>query len=217
MHTPESYYLGALKRALEGDLDGALAFQEKAEKAREAFGYSFSEVVSDTFPFIEEAVTTLLSSYDFTRCVKPDGTAYGTAGQCRKGTASAKEEAAKMTRSAAHKAIVEKRRAARDKGLPESRWNDALTDKEKEHWSTLQKLLGKARTAAPKPTKAPRSSGSSGTRRSSVDRGVLARLAGILTGNPSVSSSNNPALAAALMGQPGLSAALTGLQSGRRY
>jgi hypothetical protein len=24
-------------------------------------------------------------SYDFTRCVKPDGSAYGTAGQCRKG------------------------------------------------------------------------------------------------------------------------------------
>lgn len=32
-------------------------------------------------------------AYDFTRCVKPDGTVYGTAGQCRKGTEEAKVEA----------------------------------------------------------------------------------------------------------------------------
>ncbi len=32
-------------------------------------------------------------TYDFTRCVKPDGTVYGTAGQCRKGTEEAKVEA----------------------------------------------------------------------------------------------------------------------------
>jgi hypothetical protein len=32
-------------------------------------------------------------TYDFTRCVKPDGTVYGTAGQCRRGTEEAKGEA----------------------------------------------------------------------------------------------------------------------------
>lgn len=91
MHTPESYYFGALKRALEGDLEGAFSLHEKAEEAREAYGYSFSEAVSDDFPFVEEAVTTLLSSYDFTRCVRPDGSSYGTGGKCRKGTESAKQ------------------------------------------------------------------------------------------------------------------------------
>jgi hypothetical protein len=30
-------------------------------------------------------------TYDFTRCVRPNGTAYGTRGKCRKGTESAKE------------------------------------------------------------------------------------------------------------------------------
>jgi len=29
-------------------------------------------------------------TYDFTRCVRPNGTAYGTAGKCRKGTETAK-------------------------------------------------------------------------------------------------------------------------------
>ena len=29
--------------------------------------------------------------YDFTRCVRPDGTAYGTGGKCRKGSEQAKE------------------------------------------------------------------------------------------------------------------------------
>lgn len=96
MNTPESYYLGALNRALSGDLEGAVSLQERAEEAREAYGYSFSEAVSDDFPFVEEAVTTLLSSYDFTRCVRPDGSVYGTRGKCRKGTETAKEAERKV-------------------------------------------------------------------------------------------------------------------------
>lgn len=93
MLSPESCYFRALKHALEGDLNSALAFQEKAEASREAFGLSFSESVSDSFPFVEEAVTTLLSSYDFTRCVRSNGTAYGTSGKCRKGSEKAKSSA----------------------------------------------------------------------------------------------------------------------------
>ena len=34
-------------------------------------------------------------TYDFTRCVRSDGTSYGTGGQCRKGSESAKEEKVK--------------------------------------------------------------------------------------------------------------------------
>ena len=33
------------------------------------------------------------NTYDFTRCVRPDGSAYGTRGRCKKGTESAKEAA----------------------------------------------------------------------------------------------------------------------------
>lgn len=99
MHTPESYYFGALKRALEGDLEGALSLHERAEEAREAYGYNFSEAVSDDFPFVEEAVTTLLSSFDFTRCVRPDGSAYGTRGKCRKGSQQEKEPSSAKTKA----------------------------------------------------------------------------------------------------------------------
>ena len=34
-------------------------------------------------------------SYDFTRCVKPDGTAYGTSGQCKSGSPSSESERTK--------------------------------------------------------------------------------------------------------------------------
>jgi hypothetical protein len=38
--------------------------------------------------FTEESIQAV---WEFTRCVRPDGTAYGTAGQCRKGTEQLKE------------------------------------------------------------------------------------------------------------------------------
>lgn len=123
MHTPESYYFGALKRALEGDLEGAFSLQEKAEEAREAYGYSFSEAVSDDFPFVEEAVTTLLSSYDFTRCVRPDGSAYGTRGKCRKGSQQEKESHSRNLRPEhrnhplAHELIKQAKSMAKEEGI----------------------------------------------------------------------------------------------------
>jgi hypothetical protein len=46
-----------------------------AELAGETFGTNFSES----------------GTYDFTRCVRPNGTAYGTGGKCKKGTEEAKE------------------------------------------------------------------------------------------------------------------------------
>jgi hypothetical protein len=38
-------------------------------------------------------------AYDFTRCVRPDGSAYGTGGKCRKGTEGAKEIEEKAKRA----------------------------------------------------------------------------------------------------------------------
>jgi hypothetical protein len=90
MKDPQVYYIAALKEALQGNLDAATDLQERAEVSRDRHGYSFSQASCDEFPFIEEALTTLLTSYDFTRCVRPDGTAYGTRGKCRKGTVAAK-------------------------------------------------------------------------------------------------------------------------------
>ena len=47
----------------------------------------FSELVSilDTADFTEG------ETYDFTRCVRPDGSSYGTGGKCRKGSEQAKD------------------------------------------------------------------------------------------------------------------------------
>lgn len=95
MRLPEHYYIGALKRAIEGDLDGAFAYQEKGQDAKEFFGLEFAEAASEDLPYIEEAVDTLLGSLDFTRCVRPNGTVYGTKGKCRQGTEQAKTETAK--------------------------------------------------------------------------------------------------------------------------
>lgn len=78
-------YLASLKSALQGDLSGSAHFYTEAEKYKEELGLDFSESAVEEFPFIEEVLTTLLSSYDFTRCVRPDGSAYGTGGKCKKG------------------------------------------------------------------------------------------------------------------------------------
>jgi hypothetical protein len=51
-------------------------------------------VITDFTAFgFSEASSTLANQYlDFTRCVRPDGTAYGTRGKCRKGTEQAKPQ-----------------------------------------------------------------------------------------------------------------------------
>ena len=89
MNKLDQCYLEALSEALKGNLREALELRNEAD-ALASEGFSFSEDYGSKYPFIEEAVNTLLGSYDFTRCVKPDGSAYGTAGQCRKGTEQAK-------------------------------------------------------------------------------------------------------------------------------
>jgi len=55
-------------------------------------------------------------TYDFTRCVRPDGSAYGTRGKCKKGTEGAKEVAAPTGRAPAdHGARVAKHQAEYEK------------------------------------------------------------------------------------------------------
>jgi hypothetical protein len=58
------------------------ALEKYAEKAAERAGVSFSEG----------------GLYDFTRCVRPDGSSYGTGGKCRKGTEGEKEEVKKVAK-----------------------------------------------------------------------------------------------------------------------
>jgi hypothetical protein len=53
-----------------------------SEEALQLFQLAASE---QSYEFSEEGET-----YDFARCVRPDGSAYGTGGKCRKGTEEAK-------------------------------------------------------------------------------------------------------------------------------
>lgn len=85
MNELDHCYLEALSEALKGNLGEALELRNEAD-ALASEGFSFSENYGNKYPFIEEAVNTLLGSYDFTRCVRADGSAYGTRGKCKKGT-----------------------------------------------------------------------------------------------------------------------------------
>jgi len=49
--------------------------------------FKYSEMVSQT----QSADFSEGESYDFTRCMRPNGSIYGTRGQCRKGTETTKE------------------------------------------------------------------------------------------------------------------------------
>jgi len=59
---------------------------------------SFSDDCLEVFNKLASATQGLnfsesgTDSYDFTRCVRPNGTAYGTGGKCKKGTEEAKPE-----------------------------------------------------------------------------------------------------------------------------
>jgi hypothetical protein len=44
-------------------------------------------------------------TYDFTRCVRPDGSAYGTGGKCRQGTESGAKKAESKPAPVARKAL----------------------------------------------------------------------------------------------------------------
>jgi len=90
MNKLDHCYLEALSEALKGNLGEALELRNEAD-ALASEGFSFSEDYGSKYPFIEEAVNTLINSYEFTRCVRANGTAYGTKGSCKKGKEEAKE------------------------------------------------------------------------------------------------------------------------------
>lgn len=130
MKSPFSLYIGSLKSALQGDLEKAQYLYTEAEKIKESLGLDFSESAVDEFPFIEEALTTLLSSYDFTRCVRPDGSVYGTRGKCRRGTEASAPEKSKEEDKA--------RPGGRDLAALDKKW-------EQERLKTYNSLKGRSK------------------------------------------------------------------------
>jgi hypothetical protein len=103
MNKLDHCYLEALSEALKGNLGEALEFRNEAD-ALASEGFSFSENYGNKYPFIEEAVNTLLDSYEFTRCVRADGSAYGTRGKCKKGTEAGPADRVGKGKKAADKA-----------------------------------------------------------------------------------------------------------------
>jgi len=96
--------------------------------------------------------------YDFTRCVRPDGSAYGTRGKCRKGTEGGPaEKPASRPRAATDsdaKAVVQKMKGAK----PRASSNDL-----KKEWGKAEKAVKAAKgelalvNAATKGDKSPES------------------------------------------------------------
>jgi hypothetical protein len=84
--------------------------------------YAYAQLVTEHkgLDFAEGGV------YDFARCVRPDGTAYGTKGKCRKGTEEAKQEIAVNPKKKAEEdkpaaKALEEKRGYKPKESPEQR------------------------------------------------------------------------------------------------
>jgi len=75
--------------------------------------FKYSEMVSQT----QSADFSEGESYDFTRCMRPNGSIYGTRGQCRKGVESTKGAAAKVAERAAKLARQKKNQTPERKAM----------------------------------------------------------------------------------------------------
>jgi len=75
--------------------------------------FKYSEMVSQT----QSADFSEGESYDFTRCMRPNGSIYGTRGQCRKGVESTKGAAAKVAERAAKLARQKKNQTPERKDM----------------------------------------------------------------------------------------------------
>lgn len=97
------------------------ALEKYAEKAAEKAVFSFSEG----------------DLYDFTRCVRPDGSAYGTGGSCRKGTEGEKEIKEKAAKKETTQDKVQKLTdALMSRAEENSNWSNEL------HAAALAERLG---------------------------------------------------------------------------
>jgi hypothetical protein len=100
-----------------------------SEEALQLFQLAASE---QSYEFSEEGET-----YDFARCVRPDGTAYGTSGKCRKGTEEAKAPSKDSSTRSRPKGAIESdikalRQKAKGRGLEASRANTEIKKLEAE-------------------------------------------------------------------------------------
>jgi hypothetical protein len=106
-------------------------------------------------------------TYDFTTCIRPDGSSYGTKGKCRKGTegaaketpdqrrfkktgARSKGEAAQMLRGKLQQRVDDAKRTMNKtkEGSPLHTKAKAKVDKEEARMEKLQKLREKANAPA---------------------------------------------------------------------
>jgi hypothetical protein len=72
--------------------------------------------------------------YDFTRCVRPDGTAYASSGKCRKGTEQAKEKVTPVSKGPSRSALPEYWQERAE--LSEERYNEKLKKASVTHMGT---------------------------------------------------------------------------------
>ena len=109
---------------------------------------SFSEESLEVFNKLASATQDLdysesrADSYDFTRCVRPNGTAYGTGGKCKKGTEEAKSEQVTPPAMSTPTRFRAKTPDQRRQTLREIEWLDREIEKVK---TLLQKKPSKTR------------------------------------------------------------------------
>ena len=98
-------------------------------------------------------------TYDFTRCVKPDGSAYGTNGKCRKGTEGAKQIEEKAPKAAPKETAVKVAKTPKTTQNPKETYSKLMQKQQelvqKGDIAGAMKLTEKIKAAAEKAKDAP--------------------------------------------------------------
>jgi hypothetical protein len=116
-------------------------------------GY-FSDIALDSYRSLVielQGADFAEGAYDFTRCVKPSGEAYGTAGQCRKGVQEDKSEGAKKRAKTGGMRITKKIKTLGVEDLKRVLSDPRINDKQKEMVKNL--LVERGNTTAAKVTR----------------------------------------------------------------